>query len=167
MILGGVLLWVSVFALAVAAIQDARVRIIPDTCVAVVALCGILLHAGQSWHALGLALATSIVVLIAMVVLFHYRFVGGGDAKLIPAASLLFPATQVPAFLVYTAISGGILSLIILLGGFVRTKFAARWPQLSVTHDSAYISEFGFQGPGLPYGVAILAGVVMTWVLRT
>lgn len=162
MIVGDVVLWVSVVALTVAAIQDARVRIIPDTCVAVVAICGIVLHAGHGWQAVGFALAVSSAVLSAMVALFHFRLVGGGDAKLIPAASLLFPAAQVPAFLVLTAIAGGVLSLIMLFGGFMRSKFAAQWPQFSVAYDSDTISEFGFQGPGLPYAVAILGGVVTT-----
>lgn len=157
---------IAAAALVIAAIQDARVRIIPDTCVVVVAICGLALNAGQGWQSLGFALAASLAVLAVMVVLFHYRLVGGGDAKLIPAASLLFSAAQVPAFLFHTAIAGGVLSLIVLVGGFMRTIFAARWPQRPNADSGDGVSEFGFQGHGLPYGIAILAGVVATWALR-
>jgi len=160
---GNVIFVVAIFGLAAAAIQDARFRIIPDTCVGVVAICGVLWQFGQGWQSLGFALAASFAVLVAMVVLFNFRLVGGGDAKLIPATCLLFPAAQVPSFLMWTAIAGGLLSLFMLFGSFMRSKLKAQWPQPMVADHSDTISEFGFDGPGLPYGIAILGGFLAAW----
>lgn len=165
LILGGtsIFVWLAIFPLSIAAIQDARFRIIPDTCVATVAICGVLLHIMQGWQSLGIALVASSAVLVAMVALFNFRLVGGGDAKLIPATCLMFPAAQVLSFLLFTAIAGGLLSLLMLLGGFMRSKFKSRGPRLIVADHDDTISEFGFEGPGLPYGIAILGGFLAAW----
>ena len=52
-------------------------------------------------------------VLIAGMILFSLRFVGGGDAKLLAAASLWIGAEQLLPFLIYVTLFGGVLALLL------------------------------------------------------
>ena len=151
--------------LAIAAVQDARVRIIPNTCVVLVAACGLVLNALNGFGSAAFSLAAAVAVLVACVLLFQFRLMGGGDAKLIPAACLLFPSNQIATFLVVTAMMGGVLAMLALSANFIRSRATnGRPPQPDVSDDGG-VAEFGFQGWGIPYGVAIFSGVVITKVI--
>lgn len=156
------IVFTAITSIFVAALQDARVRLIPNTCVLIVAFCGICLSALDSAQSVVSSLAASTAVLIALVLMFQFRVVGGGDAKLIPASCLLLPAAQVPIFLMLTALLGGLLALLIVVGVVVRSKSATYRSCQQIAHSNDDSSEFGFQGKGIPYGVAILGGIVLT-----
>lgn len=152
-------------SLLAAAIQDVRVRIIPNTYVALVAACGLGLNALVGFESVVFNLAVTGAVLFACVLLFQFRLMGGGDARLIPAACLLFPSNQIATFLAVTAMMGGVLAMLALSANFIRTRAASGRPlQPDVTHNDG-VAEFGFQGWGIPYGVAIFGGVVITMVI--
>lgn len=152
-------------SLLVAAIQDTRVRIIPHTCVLVVAACGLFLNALDGFESAAFSLAAAGAVFVACVLLFQFRLMGGGDAKLISASCLLFPSNQILTFLVITAMMGGVLAILTLSANFIRSSATnGRPPQPDVPNDDG-VAEFGFQGWGMPYGVAIFSGVVVTMVI--
>lgn len=90
--------------------------------------------------------SAGLAVLAAASVLFVAGLWGGGDAKLIAAASLWFGWRELAAFLLLTALLGGLLALaLLLLRRFVPAEAATgRW-------YSRLLSPI----EGVPYGVAI------------
>lgn len=77
--------------------------------------------------------------------LFKYRLFGGGDAKLMAAASLWLGSGAVLPFLAYTAVSGGVLGVAILA---FRLLF-----RHSRGHESISRRE-------VPYGIALAVGAI-------
>lgn len=83
--------------------------------------------------------------------LFAVRVFGGGDAKMIPAVMLwLGPGAAAP-FLIYMAVAGGICALLILV---VRRAVPVEFV------PGAIRAPFEPKA-GVPYGVAIAAGVFL------
>jgi len=96
------------------------------------------------WGAhLGLGLAG----LIAGMALFAFRVMGGGDAKLIAAATLWLGTDGTLAFLVYTALAGGVLTLGLMWARRNLAQLAPSLPGPLGRHLEA-------KGD-IPYGVAI------------
>src|SRR5579871_5149195 len=90
-------LWiVSLGGLLGAAVTDCRRRIIPNRLVALTAACGVAVQLLLSPRSVALSIAVALAVLLALGLLAQRRLIGGGDAKLIAAATLLVPPTQVP-----------------------------------------------------------------------
>lgn len=59
--------------------------------------------------------AVGLVVLAIGIVLFAARVVGGGDAKLLAAASLWIGVDQLALYMMYVGLIGGLLSITILM----------------------------------------------------
>ncbi|MDC7685161.1 prepilin peptidase [Asticcacaulis sp. BYS171W] len=81
---------------------------------------------------------------------FAFRVMGGGDAKLIAATALWFHPQGVLAFGLYTALAGGALSLVLLLGRQflqIYTPTLPKWLQTLLKPNG-----------DIPYGLAICAG---------
>ena len=160
-----IVIFVSFASLFASAIHDVRVRVIPNTYVVLVAACGLFLSSLDSFQSVFFSLVASAAVLFVCVLLFQFRLMGGGDAKLIPAACLLFPSNLIVTFLVVTAMMGGVLAMLVLSANFIRSRTTnGRAPQPDITDEDG-VAEFGFQGWGIPYGVAIFSGVVITMVI--
>ena len=112
------------------------------------------LAAGLSLEQVGIHLAVGMAVLVANMVLFHFRFIGGGDAKLLAAASVWIGYGQLVPFIAYVTIFGGLLALVILgyrslpAGALPLPPWAVRLHQ---------------RGEGIPYGVAIAAGALLVY----
>jgi prepilin peptidase CpaA len=144
-----------------AAVNDFRRLVIPNALV--VALCALwpLHFCVVGGAALGSALesiAGAAIVLVAGAFLFARGVVGGGDVKLLAAASLWAGAGAVPALLLWTALIGGLLALAFLTP-FARLSGAGR--RASVMPQPA-LPVAGRNTP-LPYGVAIaVAALIVT-----
>jgi prepilin peptidase CpaA len=99
--------------------------------------------------------AVGVAALIAGMVMFQFRLIGGGDAKLLAAAGLWVGYEQLIPFVVWVTIFGGLLSLLALAyrsfpaGAFPLPGWALR------LHKSRSI----------PYGVAISAGALTVYPL--
>src|SRR5690606_17246076 len=95
-----------------------------------------------------------LVVLLAGFALFTLGWIGGGDAKLMAAASLWLGFDNLLVFLVWTALLGGALSLLILTyRRFFPPLWLMRQPWAMRLHDP---------NEGIPYGVALAgAGLVV------
>lgn len=110
--------------------------------------------AGLSLEQVGIHLAVGMAVLFANMLLFHFRFVGGGDAKLLTAASVWIGYEQLVPFIAYVTIFGGLLALLIL--GY-RSLPAAALPL------PPWAARLHRHGEGIPYGVAIAAGALLAY----
>jgi prepilin peptidase CpaA len=87
-------------------------------------------------------------------VLFSLGWVGGGDAKLLAAASLWLGFAQLALFLTYTAAFGGALALAIL---------AYRGVPVSAFPLPGWAARLHTKGEGMPYGEAIAAGALFVY----
>jgi prepilin peptidase CpaA len=84
------------------------------------------------------------------VLLFATHWLGGGDVKLLAASSIWFGLSGGLLVLIYVALCGGVLGLVLIFGRRMTTmRFRKRlaWPGLQI------------HGP-IPYGLAIAAGVM-------
>lgn len=147
---------VAVFALllVMAGWQDLRtMRIANGLSLAIVAAFSLWALAGlaagsSSLRDVGFAVACAAAVFVAGVAMFAAGAVGGGDVKLLGAASLFAgPGLQLD-FLMVTALVGGVLGLAVLAGAPIR-------PAAVTAEGDVVRSRFG---GSLPYGPAIAAG---------
>jgi prepilin peptidase CpaA len=169
-IFSAMLLTVSVAALFVAALVDLRRRIIPNRLVLVVAVCGVgrrlLAAPGLIWF--DLLAAASIVVALGL--LAHHEWIGGGDVKLIAAVALLFPLSEVGGLLLSIAIAGGLLSCTYLA---IRAGTKIPKPRFcpAEAQEDTQETTWGLEdllsgermriaaGEPMPYALAVLGGV--------
>ena len=139
--------------LLVAAWQDLRTMDIADAVPLAVAaafavwtLCGLALGT-MSFATVGLALACSAVVFGAGAAAFAAGALGGGDVKLLAAASLFAGLGLISDFLLVTALVGGALGGAVLVGAPIGLPAPAA--------DATVRTRLR---RGLPYGPAIAAG---------
>jgi prepilin peptidase CpaA len=160
-------LWtIALSVLATASAVDLRRRIIPNEASAAVAVCGIVLGLFVRPGAVWVSLTIAFVLLVLLGLFTRFRLIGGGDAKMIPAVSLLVPPEAVGSLLLAIALAGGILSLVyVVLRRALGTKAPAQ-PGPSRLHGPAFFARFArAEGArirasrGLPYALAILAGL--------
>jgi len=139
-------------ALFAAALSDLTTMTIPNRLTIGLALAFIPAALCQylGLEAWGLHLGLGLAGLVLGMILFALRFMGGGDAKLIAAASLWLGWHGFVAFLLYTAIAGGVLTLL-LLG--LRAGFPLAQPRLP-----AWLGRHLEPKGDIPYGIAICAG---------
>lgn len=148
-----------------AAVEDTCRRIIPDTVPAAIAALAMIppgLDGGATWGGAGLALLAGLV----LSVMSARGWIGGGDVKLAVALILLGGIGRFAAFIVGTALAGGVLSLVYAAGWFVfrRLRLVRRLLRrcggrraglirlvIEETHRVATRHS-------VPYGVALAAG---------
>lgn len=155
-----------------AAFTDIKWRIIPNRTVLLLALAGIMLRSGDGVQDLLGSMAIAGIIFALMLFLFNSGMVGGGDVKLLAAASLLSTPEQVGSQLVFIALAGGAIAML----------FLARPLCLSIVGRGAVVGNHrptispaaertellpGFQGDGLPYGVAICIGTLVNMAFST
>ncbi len=151
------LLWVFPCLMVCAALWDLATFQIPNwlclalvlsfTAFAVVAPVG----AGEVFS----RLALGAVVLAVGILLFLKGLFGGGDIKLLAAAAVWVGWSHVTLFLVYTAVIGGLVAVLVLV--FRRLKLPASWANVG------WLQRLHTPGQGLPYGVAIGAAGLLVF----
>jgi prepilin peptidase CpaA len=113
------------------------------------------LFVGLSLEQLALHVACALVVLAVGFTLFAFGWIGGGDAKLAAATTLWLGFGLTLPYLVYSAVLGGILTLLILaLRQLPLTPFLARFRWLERLHD---------RKSGVPYGIALALAGLLTY----
>ena len=100
-------------------------------------------------------LTSGLVVLVAGLVLFRLQFLGGGDVKLLAAAAPWIGWLGLPSFLIWTALWGGLLAVVILIG--------RGWAKRTSIWGPQWWQRLLAVGGGVPYGIAICAGGLMSW----
>jgi prepilin peptidase CpaA len=139
--------------MATAAVVDFRRLIIPNWIV--LGLCALWpLHfavASDLSLAAGLtAFGCAAAVFVAGALLFSRGLIGGGDVKLLSAATLWAGPSLTPALLFATALLGGLLTILLLVPLAMRTMF----PPADAGAGAAK--------PGsVPYGIAIAAAALI------
>jgi prepilin peptidase CpaA len=98
--------------LFIGTVIDLRARIIPDQMVLLVLAAGVSARVvADGWFA-GWSLLIGFVLFLPLAAATHRGFIGGGDAKMIPAVTLLFEPPRVFGLLLGIAVAGGVLALI-------------------------------------------------------
>ena len=169
-------LWVAgLAALAVSAGFDLRQRIIPNAMAVLVAAIGLALGLLSAPAQIWIGVLVAVAVLFGLGILSHFNLMGGGDVKLISAATLMVPPLHV----------AGLLVDIFLIGGLLGLCYGLVYRILKNLPQPAYVPARSGPGRGLrrlaklerrrilqtksmPFGVAVLAGVgvhvISEWV---
>jgi prepilin peptidase CpaA len=146
------LFWALIALLALAAVQDAVMLKISNYLCGAVLLLGVAgaVIAGPELDLWENGLAFVLALTIGTF-LFGRGILGGGDVKLFAATVLWFDLGASGRMLVWTALAGGVLAVLIIL---LRT---VPWP-------GALRSRVRVLQPkaGIPYGIAIAAGAIIT-----
>lgn len=97
----------------------------------------------------------SLIVLAVSFGLFALRLIGGGDAKLAAATTLWLGFGTTLPYLGYTALLGGVLTIVILLlRGLPLNPVLARMTWLARLHNKR---------SGIPYGIAMAVAGIMVY----
>jgi len=149
---------VGIALFIIAAYSDIKTFRIPNALVAAVALLGVtrLIVNGDPSIAL-YTVGASVGLLVVGFLLFWQGFVGGGDAKLLTASTLLIGHHDLFSFLVVMSICGALISLAALVIHRSLPLYAG--PRLTVLLPKAQLA--------VPYGVAIAAAGGVTLLLQS
>ena len=110
--------------------------------------------AGFTVYEIGWSAAVAAGVLIVAFILFAFGWVGGGDAKLAAVTALWFGADHTAAYLLYTALLGGVFTL-----GLLQFRLL---PLPDWLQNRSWIARLHSQWSGVPYGVAMaLAALIV------
>jgi prepilin peptidase CpaA len=92
---------------------------------------GFAIISGMDWQTLCLHVLAGMIVITICFGMFALGWIGGGDAKLASATCLWFGFTHMGEYLAYSAIFGGMLTLLILqLRYFHLPAFVSKWDWL-------------------------------------
>ena len=105
---------------------------------------------------MGMDAAVCFVALLAGMGMFAAGWIGGGDAKLLAAASLWLGLSALPVFLIVTALSGGALAMLLM-------NARSPWVQPYLTGAPAWLARLATPGADVPYGVAITTGALVAF----
>ena len=154
------LLDAGLLLLAAAAMHDVLARTIPNALPALIACLGAVLHATEG--TLTPAIAAAAALFAATLICWRRGWLGGGDAKLLAAASLLLPPDHIPYALTVIALLGAALTLpyIAARGRLPRPPTARRTLPLHVRAWRVERFRLRRGGP-LPYAAAIAGGVTL------
>lgn len=164
----------------VAAYIDVRKFIIPNWLNGLLLAIGLLYGVLASFSSLSFAwvphLASFALFFAVGTLLFGFGCLGGGDVKLMAVVAFWSGTQYLMGFLTYTAIAGGLLSVIYLLRAWLRRRSEAGAVNSGIkevaaqavlahtgllTDSKAYISharKSSLMQEPVPYGVAIAAG---------
>jgi|SRR5581483_6767548 len=153
----------SLFAALViaAALRDLATFTIPNWISAALALAfaPAALIMGAGWPEVGLNLAVGLGVLVLGAGMFALGWLGGGDAKLMAAASLWLGLGGLAPFVVFTALAGGALAVALL-------AIRSAWLRPLANAGPAWTRRLATPGESAPYGVAIAAGALAAFAVH-
>lgn len=141
-----------IFGQLCAAASDAVTLRIPNALILylLAGYAGAVVMLPPDWTDLAASVAVGIATLAGGTILFARGWMGGGDVKLLAVTALWFGPAATPAFLVLTAMAGGLLTLALIachaLGA--HRVFGGRLAALRTPLDR------------VPYGIAIATAAV-------
>lgn len=138
-------------AMAFAGAMDLLTMTIPNR-ISLALIAGFVLAAllaGLSTHAILMHLAAGALILAIGIAMFAARLLGGGDAKLMAAASLWIGFDHLIPFFAMIAVLGGALAILLLA---YRRVPAAALP------GAEWVTRLHKSDSGMPYGLAIAGG---------
>ena len=142
----------------IAAVSDATRFVIPNAVVvAVLALfCGaaLMLPFEVRWE---LHLGALVAALAVGLVAYRFKALGAGDVKLISALALWTVFDHLPALMLYIALAGGALALVLVVSRMLLFSAACHFPKLEPALRARVFRTRG----KIPYGVAIAIGGIV------
>ncbi len=144
-------------AMAFAAMLDLFTMTIPNK-ISLVLLGSFLVIApltGMPWDQFFVHLGIGLAVLVVGFVLFALGFLGGGDAKLLAAATLWIGYNDLLMYLVYAAYIGAVLAIAIVI---YRGMLPPRWAL-----KLGWAMRLYNKKEGIPYGIALAGGALLTF----
>jgi len=144
--------------MAAAAVEDFRRLIIPNLLpIMLVGLWPVYFAAvGPSLYGALAAMGCAVAVFIGGAILFARGYLGGGDVKLLSAATLWAGPGGTPELLLLTGVLGGALALFLLMPFGMQVAAAAR----GMLGQPPIATEGGLAMP-VPYGVAIAGAALI------
>lgn len=107
------LIWLPIFLLLVASVQDLRTREVADGFAIAIVVSAVISIAAGWWQLGWLAAALGVIVgLLLAVPLFYMGGFGGADVKLVASLGAWFGPVSLLGLLFWVAIIGGVLALI-------------------------------------------------------
>lgn len=107
--------------------------------------------AGLPWWVIAFNIGFGLAALLGCFFLFNANVLGGGDAKLIPAAAMWTGAAGFAPFAIVMTLCGGLLALVLLV---------LRRLMKPAEGQPAFLNRLLDRKRGAPYGVAIAAGAI-------
>lgn len=95
------------------------------------------------------------LVLVVAFGCFAMGWMGGGDAKILAAASLWFGFPHLMSYLLYASVFGGALTLLLL-------QFR-QWPLPYQLAGQAWLNRLHAKDSGIPYGIALAIGALIIY----
>lgn len=159
--LAPVLSWIALGLLGLAAIWDLASRKIPNALPLLLLACGLAIQISSGAQAIWISLAATALIFLLFLWAYYRKWVGGGDAKLLPALIPVVPASQILPLLLSIALMGALLAALIIMGRVIRFSgrhnFEAMWsPENPWSLDDQLKCD-------LPYGLAIFLGSCIIW----
>ncbi len=139
----------------VAAFKDATSFTIPNwiSLALIAAFAPAALVSGQPLEAIGAHLGVGAAALVAGMVMFAFRWIGGGDAKLFAAAGLWLGWPAALPFVAVTAVAGGGLAVMLL-------ALRSMWLRRYAANGPAWVARLATPEEAVPYGLAIAVGAL-------
>ncbi|MDB5570840.1 MAG: peptidase prepilin type [Hyphomicrobiales bacterium] len=110
---------------------------------------------GLAFNQLALSAGVAAAVLAVGFLIFACGWMGGGDVKLAAATALWLGPEATPAYLVYTALAGGVLTLMMLQ--------LRKLPLPSGVREAPWAQRLHAPDMGVPYGVALAIAAVLAF----
>lgn len=155
-----VVLGFGLVLLAIAALHDVAARTIPNALPLLLAIDGMILRALNGNIAWGLAASGAVFILAALC--WRRGLMGGGDVKLLAAATLLVAPGMSAGLILNVALAGGVLALVYLA---LRRVVPAPLPGLpaGLLRRILRVERRRVRAGGpLPYAISIAAGAIFT-----
>ena len=161
-VLTGLLTFAGLAVLVLAALHDFAVRTVPNaySVILFAAGFGIRLCTGGA-HALQWGLIAAAIIFTATVVFWRLGWMGGGDVKLLTAAAIFVPPLLVPMLVAATALAGGVLALVFIIGRKLAVRPVAPRPRAVLGRILRCEQWRLHRGGPLPYAAAIATGGVI------
>ena len=143
--------------MAFAAVSDLFTMTISNR-ISILLVAGFLLLAalgGMGIYAVAMHIAAGAAVLAFAFTCFAFGWVGGGDAKLAAATALWFGFEHLMVYLVYAAVAGGLLTLLLL-------QFR-QWPLPATLSSRDWVQRLHDSKSGVPYGIALAISALLIY----
>jgi prepilin peptidase CpaA len=146
----------------VASLSDIATRTVSNKLVVLLAVAGAAVHV-RDGHLIGALIAGALVFLVAAWC-WRRGWMGGGDVKLLGAATLCMPPSSVLTFVVAVATAGGLLAILYLVARPLVGASVSRRPTVLAARVARVERWRIRRGGPLPYACAIAAGLLFVIV---
>jgi prepilin peptidase CpaA len=149
-----------------AALCDLRWRRIPNLLTGTIAVGGgVACVAGAGPTSLTGGIGVGLIVLCVGLVMQTLRLLGGGDTKLLAAASIWLGPATIWTALAGTAIAGGVLGFVYLRRGSLSSARGVPGGDRAQLRSRLQLPD-GDDSARVPYAVAIVIGCLWAWAVQ-